>query len=152
MKKCDMCRKEKDEEEFAWRWKQLGIRGDTCRECKKGYNKEYFNGPAKERHLKQVNERKQAAREYAREYVLSYLATHPCVGPEGHGCPNNETDPIVMEFHHVRGEKYDTISHLVSEGVSVERIQKELNKCDVLCASCHRRVTVNERGWWRGRK
>jgi len=73
MKRCDVCRELKDEEEFAWRWKNLGIRGGTCRDCKKGYNKEYFQGPAKERHLQQVKERKQAAREYAREYVLKPL-------------------------------------------------------------------------------
>ena len=45
--KCDMCKQEKDEEEFAWRWKQLGIRGDTCRECKKDITKSI--SPARKR-------------------------------------------------------------------------------------------------------
>jgi hypothetical protein len=51
MKVCDVCRIEKDDEEFNWRWKNLGVRAGTCRSCRKEYNKEYFNGPAKERHL-----------------------------------------------------------------------------------------------------
>ena len=152
MKRCQKCHIEKDEEEFSWRWKALGKRDDICKACRKVYNKEYFNGPAKERHLQQVNERKQHAREFAREYVLNYLATHPCVGPDGKGCPYDETDPVVLEFHHVRGEKDHTISHMVSEGLSVERIQRELDKCQVLCANCHRKLTVDERKWWRGRK
>src|SRR5215207_3104541 len=115
MKKCDMCREEKDDEEFAWRWKQLGIRGDTCRDCKKEYNKEYFTGPAKERHLVQVRERKQAARGYAREYLMNYLSTHPC-----ESC--GEDDIRVLEFHHI-GDKENTISKMVGEGYSTDRIQ-----------------------------
>ena len=140
-----MCKEIKDEEEFSWRFKALGKRDGRCKECRKKYNDEYFNGPAKERHLEQIRERKQAAREFAREYVLNYLNTHPCTE-----C--GESDIRVLEFHHVRGEKYDTISHLVSEGVSIKRIQEELNKCEVLCANCHRKLTVDERKWWRSKK
>ena len=144
MKRCQKCHVEKDEEEYVWRWKALGKRDDICKECRKAYNKEYFNGPAKEKHLQQVNERKQHAREFAREYVLSYLVTHPC-------SECGEADIRVLEFHHV-GEKSHTVSHLVGSGVSVERIQQELDKCIVLCANCHRKLTVEERGWFRKKK
>ena len=50
MKRCQKCHIEKDEEEFSWRWKALGKKDDICKECRKLYNKEYFNGPAKDRH------------------------------------------------------------------------------------------------------
>ena len=46
MKRCQKCLIEKDEEEFSWRWKALGKRDDICKECRKVYNKTYFNGPA----------------------------------------------------------------------------------------------------------
>ncbi len=144
MRKCYKCNLEKDEEEFSWRWKQLGIRDDYCKSCRKEYNKAYFNGSAKERHLRQVRERKQAAREFARDYVFNYLASHPC-----ESC--GESDIRVLEFHHV-GDKEATISKMVGEGFSAERIQKELDKTTVLCANCHRKLTVDERGWWRSRK
>ena len=120
-KRCEVCKEPKDEEEFSWRWKQLGIKDGTCKSCRKKYNKEYFSGPAKERHLKQVNERKQHAREFAREYVLNYLAPHPC-----QEC--GESDVRVLEFHHV-GDKSHTIFHMVAEGWSIDRIQKELEQC-----------------------
>ncbi len=71
MRKCYKCNEWKDEEEFSWRWKQLSIRDDYCKSCRKEYNKNYFNGSAKERHLRQVRERKQAAREFARDYVFT---------------------------------------------------------------------------------
>lgn len=56
--KCDHCKEWKDEEEFNWKFKSLGVRHKTCRECKHGFDKKYFEGPAKERHLQQVNKEK----------------------------------------------------------------------------------------------
>jgi hypothetical protein len=144
MKKCDHCKKLKDEEEFNWKFKSLGVRHKTCRECMHGFNKTYFEGPAKEKHLQQVNERKQEARQYARDYVMNYLQTHPCSR-----C--GESDVRVLEFHHV-GEKDLAVAAMVSGGFSVERIQAEIDKCEVLCANCHRKLTTDERGWFKGRK
>lgn len=42
----------------------------------------------------------------------------------------------VFDFHHV-GEKDANPSYLISNG-SVERIAKELERCVLLCANCHR--------------
>ena len=144
MKKCDHCKQPKEEEEFNWRFKSLGIRAKTCRECAHKHNKKYFEGPAKERHLQQVRERKELARQVAREFVYNYLLTHPC-----EHC--GENDVRVLEFHHV-GDKDMAVGYMVSGGWSVPRIQAEIDKCDVLCANCHRRVTMKERGWYRGRR
>ena len=88
---CNHCLKEKDEEEFNWRYKALGVRHKTCRECAHGFNKTYYEGDAKERHLQQVKERTEAAREAARDYVYQYLLTHPC-----EKC--GETDPVFWNF------------------------------------------------------
>ncbi len=141
---CNHCGLPKDEEEFNWRFRSLGIRNKACRDCQHGFNKTYYEGDAKERHLQQVKERTEAAREAAREFVYQYLLTHPC-----EEC--GESDPRVLEFHHV-GEKDTEITRLISGGWSIARIQSEIDKCDVLCANCHRRITVEERGWFRGRK
>ena len=47
--------------------------------------------------------------------------------------------PHAMEFDHVRGEKWKTISLLAGGGrCSLERFEEELAKCDVVCANCHR--------------
>lgn len=111
----------------------------------KVFRKNWYEGSAHDRHLKNVNERKAEAREFAREYVLNYLATHFC-----ETC--GESDMRVLEFHHVRGEKYKAVAYMVSGGYSVERIQEEIDKCQILCANCHRKITVEERGWFKGRK
>ena len=96
MKRCNSCGKEKDEEEFNWRYKTLGMRHPTCRECQKPFRKNWYEGDAKGRHLQNVKERKQAVREVAREYVYQYLSTHPCIS-----C--GESNPVVLEFHHRSG-------------------------------------------------
>jgi hypothetical protein len=96
-KNCNHCGKYKDEEEFDWRFKSLGIPHKTCKDCMHEFNKTYFEGSAKERYREQVRERKELARKYARDYVIEYLKTHPC-----ESC--GESDVRVLEFHHI-GDK-----------------------------------------------
>ena len=102
------CGQYKDETEFNWRFKALGIRHKTCRECIHKFNKTYFEGAAKERHLEQVRERKHEARNVARDFVYEYLLSHPC-----ESC--GESDVQVLEFHHVAG-KGMAVGVMVSDG------------------------------------
>lgn len=57
-----------------------------------------------------------------------YKSLHPCVD-----C--GETDPIVLEFDHVRGEKLKKVSTFQSRRSAWAEIQK----CDVVCANDHAR-------------
>jgi transcription elongation factor Elf1 len=47
-------------------------------------------------------------------------------------------DHRALEFHHHNDDKKESISRLVAHGYSWETIKKEINKCQVLCANCHR--------------
>lgn len=54
-------------------------------------------------------------------------------------CGNN--DWRVIEWHHSNPEEKEFIlGNAVNLGISIERIQKELEKCTPLCANCHRIV------------
>lgn len=143
MKKCVTCGKEKDETEFNWRYKVLGIRHKTCRECQKVFRNNWYQ-KNRETHLENVQVRKRNVRHEAREYIWNYLSTHPC-----EEC--GEPDPVVLEFHHKKG-KDKAVGVMVAAGYSIARIQAEIDKCSVLCANCHRRITMKERGWFRFRK
>ena len=44
--------------------------------------------------------------------------------------------PYCMEFDHVRGEKKFNIA--MHKGKTLEAIQEEIKKCDVVCANCHK--------------
>jgi hypothetical protein len=75
----------------------------------------------------------------AREYIIEYLSTHPCVD-----C--GQDNPNVLEFDH-RNDKELDISYMLTRGYSLEHIAAEISKCDIRCANCHRRKTAKERGW-----
>lgn len=68
------------------------------------------------------------------KYIDDYLAVHPCVDCD-------EDDPIVLEFDHVRGTKHKAVSEMAHSNASLKAVIKEIEKCDVRCANCHRRAT-----------
>ncbi len=43
-----------------------------------------------------------------------------------------------MEFDHVRGEKSLNLSKLRNSRLAWSRLLAELDKCEVVCANCHR--------------
>jgi hypothetical protein len=52
-----------------------------------------------------------------------------------------ESHPATLDFHHKnKHEKEKSICYLVVNGYSVNKIINELNKCEVLCANCHRKL------------
>jgi hypothetical protein len=59
-----------------------------------------------------------------------------------------ETNPVVLEFHYRYG-KERAVSTMVAYGLSIATIQKEIDKCDVLCTNCHRKRTSKDQGWFR---
>jgi hypothetical protein len=52
-----------------------------------------------------------------------------------------EGDPVVLDFDH-RADKRGDVSKLAAWGVSIATLQREIAKCDVRCANCHRRRTL----------
>ncbi len=58
----------------------------------------------------------------------------------------------VLEFDHRPGtQKRGDIARLVHELVAWQVILDEIEKCDVRCANCHRRMTAERGGFWRHR-
>jgi hypothetical protein len=150
MRTCTKCFLQKPIEEFGWKDRTINKRHAVCKECTaKRSSKWYYEN--REHHLETVNNYTQSHRDIAREYVYQYLSTHPCEGILPDGEPCNETDPVVLEFHHV-GEKIDDIAIMVGRGHSLEKIKAEIAKCQVLCKNCHARVTAKERGFFRFKK
>jgi hypothetical protein len=95
----------------------------TCKDCYKIDKKKY-------KKIRQHNRRK---------FMIDYLKTHPCVD-----CGNS--DIRVLEFDHLRDKKY-TISRLmnISSYKSMEILKTEMDKCEVVCANCHR-IRTQSRG------
>lgn len=77
---------------------------------------------------------------FNKQYVYNLLLESSCAD-----C--GEKDPVVLEFDHVR-DKDMNISLLLAGGYSLERIQKEIEKCIIRCANCHRRKTAKDQNWY----
>lgn len=75
----------------------------------------------------------------ARAWVDAYKA-QPCMD-----CGHRYPSPV-MELDHVRGEKVDAVASMAHLGYGIEKIEAEMQKCDVVCANCHR-IRHIERGW-----
>lgn len=60
-----------------------------------------------------------------------------------------EKDPIVLDFDHRRSrDKFKIVAKMLSGHYSWLSVKKEIDKCDVRCANCHRRKTYKEQKSW----
>jgi hypothetical protein len=46
--------------------------------------------------------------------------------------------PVCMDFDHVRGVKITNVAAMIGHPYSKEEILAEIEKCDLVCANCHR--------------
>jgi hypothetical protein len=139
MKHCNGCGRDLTEDQFYWKFKGSGLRQSRCIACESQYRKEHYRKNA-ETVKRQAKVRSLQNVANIRQLILEYMLSHPCVD-----C--GERDPIVLEFDHVRGVKEFSISSVVYRGKPWVKIQKEIEKCDVRCANCHRRKTAKQFGW-----
>ena len=73
-------------------------------------------------------------RQRNKQWIEDYKAKHPCVR-----C--GETHTACLEFHHRDpDDKRENVMKLVHGGASIDHIKREVSKCDVLCANCHRKL------------
>jgi hypothetical protein len=142
MKKCSRCKKEKKIEEFNFKFKSTGQRQLQCRECTRLLIKNHYNSN-REYYLKKTRKRNSKLKLVIQGYLEQYLSVHPCVD-----C--GEPDIAVLEFDH-KGEvkKFKAVAQLLKGRYSLEIVKKEIEKCEVRCANCHRRKTAKQFKWYK---
>lgn len=64
-------------------------------------------------------------------FVAAYKETLGC-----HDC--GESDPVVLDFDHLRDKRL-RVSTMRASGWTLLTIVREMGKCEVRCANCHRR-------------
>jgi hypothetical protein len=139
VKHCNFCNSDRDESDFHWRNKSRGIRISKCRFCSSEYSKNHYR-KNKKMYLRKAQKHNSAKADALTKFLLEYLKTHPCLD-----C--GETDLVVLQFDHVKGEKKFNITSRTGHR-NFEEVLKEIKKCEVRCANCHLKKTA-ERGNWR---
>ena len=107
------------------------------KENHKRYMKEVWYPKNQKKHYSVVRKRKKALLEFIRE-IKRNGKCFDC------GLINKE-HPEIFDFDHVFGKKEINISSAVTNGWSEKRILKEISKCEIVCANCHRIRTEKRR-------
>lgn len=138
---CRTCGVAQPLSEFALKNERTGSRSTQCRSCQRTYAKEHY-ARNRDVYLRKAKRRNSSVRDRFARFLIAYFRDHPCVD-----C--GVTDPRILEFDHREGvEKLAAIATLL-KAQAWDAMIAEIAKCDVRCASCHRRKTARQFGWER---
>ena len=138
MKICSKCGQQKSVEEFAFRNKAKNIRRAECKACVRSGDKVRYQDPKRKAEIRENAARR---RQELTDKVWAYKQGKKCAD-----CP--QTDPRTFEFDHLPGfKKTANISKMVTDLIGWSKILEEIQKCEIVCASCHR-IRTHERGKW----
>lgn len=137
--RCSGCGCHKPAEEFAWRRIAEGQRDSYCRPCRAAYKQKHY-ARNKERYKANAVRYRDRLLEERYRFLSDFLSAHPCVD-----C--GETDVTVLEFDHLRDKEF-----AIAVGIAFKSwadLEREMEKCEVVCANCHRRRSAARHGYLR---
>ncbi len=127
MLKCSKCGLEKSTTEFFSNKKRKSGFDCYCKECRKIYSRKHY-GMQTKYYLNKTYRNKQRLK----DVILDYKQGKKC-------CRCGFDNPIALDFHHRNPkDKEFSISKASIKGIGKEKLDKEIAKCDILCANCHR--------------
>jgi hypothetical protein len=137
--RCSRCGEFKPVSTFAWRRRDQGQRDTYCRACRAAYKREHYL-VNRERYIAAATRRKAALITERMTFLVEFLRRSPCVD-----C--GETDPLVLEFDHLGAKQFNIAAGLPTR--NWQDVLREIDKCEVVCANCHRRRTARRGGFVR---
>lgn len=146
MKKCTICGKEKDEKEYYYRNKKAERLHAQCKECyrvkRRKIWKEYYNKHGS-KYRENAVMRNRELKIILRSRMYDYL--------QGKSCEKcGISDPRVLEFDHIDPKTKDfSIAKAMHDIMSWDKLLAEIQKCQILCANCHKIKTAAEQGWYK---
>lgn len=141
-KNCTRCLKEFPINSFKIINNKTGKKCSMCLSCIREYNREYYKNHFNENKKQTKNILAKKRIDKVKHYIINYLSQNSCID-----CSEKRIE--VLEFDHINDDKEFDISYAISRGFSLETIKKEIEKCVVRCANCHRVKTSNQLGWWK---
>lgn len=141
MKICTLCKQEKSLSNFTNKKRNKDGKNARCSDCTKIISKDHY--------IKNVSVYVQKARnndikylDRNRKWLLGYFEDKCCLH-----C--GITDMRVFQFDHRETSlKVDSVSCMMRSS-SLEKLQIEIEKCDILCANCHQIKTAEQFKHWK---
>lgn len=133
MKICGACKKELSVNDFSNNPTKPDGKQWQCKDCQAQYRKNHY----KKNKQKYIDKAKINTEEYRRQYY-EWLRLKQCVD-----CGNS--DIRVLEQDHLCDKSFNISSKVGA--MTLVSLMPELEKCETVCANCHRIRTV-ERGDW----
>lgn len=132
MKTCSKCNTEKHETEFAFKNKSKGKLHVYCKICHKNYSKQHYS----DNHKYYIDKAKKSKAAYMAahsDFINKYKSLK--------GCKHcSENDPCCLDFHHTDEESKEFNISRARANKSLTNIMNEIDKCEVLCSNCHRKL------------
>ena len=139
MKICTGCEEEKPLDDFYFRNREKGYRVSRCKACLSAQKAAaWASGNIKESNYAAKARRIKASQ----DYIWQTFLENPCAD-----C--GQTDPLVLEFDHVRGTKKADLAKMVYQNFGIQAIIDEIAKCEVVCRNCHSIRTQTRANSWR---
>lgn|ERR1035437_2111032 len=132
---CNACGQDRPTSEFS---KHRNGLHSKCRPCNREYQRGHYQRN-KAVYIAKGRIWMDARRTENVLKLIAYFSDHPCVD-----C--GESDPVVLQFDHVRGKTRE-LAEMLNSGSNWDRIIAEIEKCEVRCANCHWRRHAKEIGW-----
>jgi hypothetical protein len=133
---CSKCRKRRQLRFFSRNKAKKDGYQNQCKDCHREYTKLHYQDNSEK-----YRDRLNANRNKRRIKFFTWLKTKHCIE-----C--GEQDFRVLEFdHRDPAEKSFIISEKIAD-LSFETLNKEIEKCDILCANCHRKRTATQLNWY----
>ena len=125
-KVCTSCDKEFPVDFFVFKNKPKGKRRSWCKNCTRAYSKKHYDNNKEDYKFK--------AKKYrilTRETVRDIKSESKCML-----CGESRSECLV--FHHLDPRtKLFCIANAIHDGYALYKVQKEIDKCVILCRNCH---------------
>lgn len=125
IKNCSKCKQNKNISEFAIKDKKKGKIQSYCRSCQSEMSKNHYRSN-KNSYLDRNQRRMTEVMKFVDDFK-----SRPCAD-----C-GNSYHPQAMDLHHENGIKEEIVSKLRRK-TTLPKVKREIEKCVVLCAVCHR--------------
>jgi hypothetical protein len=127
LKTCNRCGTEKHLSDFRKDKSNPDGYQYCCKLCRRDYDKSNYM----QKYGDKVRERNRNRYNEVKPIIDAYKQERPCL------C--GESDPVCLEFHHLNPEEKD-FEVTDSLNRSLDTLFREIRKCIVLCANCHKKV------------